>query len=605
MERFMASERKPSIYSDRRAIGSAEELDEYGVWVKSDPQDLSSPGVEIDGFTEFSLPDIEETPAFDAGLENSDLILELPDMPAFPVLQTDTFEEVDENAGFADLEIPVDAEPPDAGIKESGKTEAAGGAAQDLSTQLLMKIANELASIRTELTTLKKEFAGIRSTASEGEVPHENSFSEEDEKIALTGDEMDTILNTADFIEEPEATAGAPVPAGAEETGVESGEPEMDDLPLPEPEAADETGAGLDALEMDDLSLPEPQAADETGADLDALEIDDLPLPEPEAADETGADFDVLEIDDLPLPEPQAADETGVASDEAEEEEIDIDLDDLGIDLDNLGVEDEQTPEQALSEELDVSLNADFDIGLPTGESLLSEDPFPAEAEASAEELPPLGADDADPIIPAAGDMSYLEEDPIVTEGTGISSDVSLNGDALDLSLDESALELADESAAEPAAEHTFDTDSLDLSEAVIDDPDLSAALAENPVEEPSFDDLSITLEDDDTLAQVIPEGFEIGANKSEASLDDEDFAIPDLEEESLPEPDLHDAAEKAETASEEMSNIPAGLKNELKNVLSYMDHLLESLPEEKIEEFAKSEYFDSYKKIFKELGLV
>jgi len=47
------------------------------------------------------------------------------------------------------------------------------------------------------------------------------------------------------------------------------------------------------------------------------------------------------------------------------------------------------------------------------------------------------------------------------------------------------------------------------------------------------------------------------------------------------------------------------GLKNELKNVLSYMDHLLESLPEEKIEEFAQSEYFDKYKKIFKELGLV
>jgi hypothetical protein len=38
---------------------------------------------------------------------------------------------------------------------------------------------------------------------------------------------------------------------------------------------------------------------------------------------------------------------------------------------------------------------------------------------------------------------------------------------------------------------------------------------------------------------------------------------------------------------------------------LSYMDQLLESLPEDKIEEFAKSQYFDSYKKLFKELGLV
>ncbi len=51
--------------------------------------------------------------------------------------------------------------------------------------------------------------------------------------------------------------------------------------------------------------------------------------------------------------------------------------------------------------------------------------------------------------------------------------------------------------------------------------------------------------------------------------------------------------------------SIPSGLRSELRNILSYMDQLLESLPEEKIEEFAKSEYFDSYKKLFKDLGLV
>jgi pilus assembly protein FimV len=47
------------------------------------------------------------------------------------------------------------------------------------------------------------------------------------------------------------------------------------------------------------------------------------------------------------------------------------------------------------------------------------------------------------------------------------------------------------------------------------------------------------------------------------------------------------------------------GLKEEIKSVLGYMDQLLESLPEEKIEEFAKSEYFSIYKKLFEELGLV
>ena len=46
-------------------------------------------------------------------------------------------------------------------------------------------------------------------------------------------------------------------------------------------------------------------------------------------------------------------------------------------------------------------------------------------------------------------------------------------------------------------------------------------------------------------------------------------------------------------------------LKNEIRGVLSYLDKLLESLPESKIDEFAHSEYFDTYKKLFEELGLV
>lgn len=50
---------------------------------------------------------------------------------------------------------------------------------------------------------------------------------------------------------------------------------------------------------------------------------------------------------------------------------------------------------------------------------------------------------------------------------------------------------------------------------------------------------------------------------------------------------------------------LPGALKSDIKTVLSYMDQLLESLPEDKIEEFAKSEYFEVYRKLFEELGIV
>jgi hypothetical protein len=112
--------------------------------------------------------------------------------------------------------------------------------------------------------------------------------------------------------------------------------------------------------------------------------------------------------------------------------------------------------------------------------------------------------------------------------------------------------------------------------------------------------------EKDDSIAQVIPEGFEVNAEEAAVSFDDD---IEAFSEDDLPvvgeDISKQEFSVKAvDGPSGDNINIPIGLKTELKNVLSYMDHLLESLPEEKIEEFAKSEYFESYKKLFKDLGL-
>jgi hypothetical protein len=53
-----------------------------------------------------------------------------------------------------------------------------------------------------------------------------------------------------------------------------------------------------------------------------------------------------------------------------------------------------------------------------------------------------------------------------------------------------------------------------------------------------------------------------------------------------------------------DISAIPSGIRNELRSAFSYMDRLLESLPEDKIEEFVKSEHFYIYKKLFEDLDL-
>ena len=70
-------------------------------------------------------------------------------------------------------------------------------------------------------------------------------------------------------------------------------------------------------------------------------------------------------------------------------------------------------------------------------------------------------------------------------------------------------------------------------------------------------------------------------------------------------DPAISETNEMQPTETEEdKESIPSDLKAEIKSVLSYMDQLLENLPEEKIAEFAQSEQFETYKKLFKELGL-
>jgi hypothetical protein len=90
-----------------------------------------------------------------------------------------------------------------------------------------------------------------------------------------------------------------------------------------------------------------------------------------------------------------------------------------------------------------------------------------------------------------------------------------------------------------------------------------------------------------------------------------EDFAtLPEAEE--LVEPAAARApAPKAKPSAKSTAGVKAPanrderLKAEVASILSYLDKLLDSLPEDKIEEFAHSEYFETYKRLFEELGLV
>lgn len=132
--------------------------------------------------------------------------------------------------------------------------------------------------------------------------------------------------------------------------------------------------------------------------------------------------------------------------------------------------------------------------------------------------------------------------------------------------------------------------------------------------EETGEDDFSFdTLEQDE--ASDLPE--EISVPKTGETAEPEPAetigeipmdTVPPAESGLSPVSDPVDAPASADPTDEKTADSPeeisGNLKQEIKSVLSYMDQLLENLPEDKITEFAQSEQFEAYKKLFKDLGL-
>ncbi|MDR1507990.1 MAG: hypothetical protein LBI67_12910 [Treponema sp.] len=549
----MAGKRDPSIYDDRSNIGSSEELDEYGVWVKSEPQDLSSaipePGVEElpdfdDNVTgDLDLPDFSGVKSSDFGVEEIEFEelpkdSDLPDGQDPTTVDKDGFTEVSVNdfldeddmgpgkiVDFGDLDNIPDLATEDI----SGPQGTRENKNSDLSNQLLTKIAEELSSIKKELSSLKNELSSVRSAQAESQEAHGGAGGgffdeEEDEKIALTGDELDNILNTANFTEE----SGSGESLGDDLGSFESLGEDGGDLPL--------------------SGKPDILGDSETEASL--------------GGEETTVEFDSEDLDDL---------ESAPPVDNSRPQTVD-------------------------------DISDDFDVSLDLTDNL----------ENNAEELP-IFEDDGlaslretgfEPVTHIDGDTSYLDEDPLASVEEG----------------------------------------EIDLSGAVIDEPDLSDQITENPVADPAIENISIdmdmeeqtnpegssengdfSLEHEETMEipvmeePLIDDSFDVTGdldNFTADSLNADDFTVEplgedDLTAEPLGEDDFTTEPLPVETPppppvkEEERDGIPSNLKQELKTVLSYMDQLLESLPEDKIEEFAKSEYFDTYKKLFEELGLV
>jgi pilus assembly protein FimV len=423
------------------------------------------------------------------------------------------------------------------------ETGAAAPAVREESAAILRKIELELQSIKDEIHSLKKDLSTMSQANQSGDLrlapaPAGGFFAEEeDETIALTGDELDNILNTADITEEKAEVAKA-------------AETELSTEPLP-PE--DEIEINIPAME-EDVFTPAPAGMIEEAGELEDLdtleeespELEELSLEEAGLAEE----LDVEELD---------GEELGGGELDVEElggEELDVeDLDVEDLDVEELGGEDLDV------EDLDVEeLDAEEETALPAEPSELRELELPdLELEAGEEALMMEEAETSEEIPELT--METEEEAPV---------------------LDDLQLEEISEA---PAAAEAPDMEIEELEE-------LSAA--EDMEEVSTAGDMG-----EASLGEDLEELGELEELDREPQLDTEAEELESLTEEDLP---LMESV--GEPAADVDATIPVELRPDIKSVLSYLDQLLESLPEEKIREFANSEYFGVYKKLFEDLGL-
>ncbi|MDR3200836.1 MAG: hypothetical protein LBT68_05195, partial [Spirochaetales bacterium] len=336
-----------------------------------------------------SSPEPEAEPELEEIEPEAELELELDSgVEIEPEAETETELDVDmETEPEPEIEITESEPEPE---PEPVAPKSAPVAAEAASAGIFSKIEEELASIKAELSNLKKELSGLRvAGASTPESAADSGFfsgdEDEDETIALTGDELDNILSTADITEEdgesdvpddilnfnadappsadeeitlefPETEVGAPAAPAGDEPEISFGDDEPISIEESEPEAAspgeilnldfDDTQSGEEiVIDMTDSATEEKAASFENSDDIISLDdgpsaAESIPLTTPEEQaiiEEYNRELDNFGAEDIHVEAPVEVEEEAsetlseAISDEAalpgeDEEEIEFDL---------------------------------------------------------------------------------------------------------------------------------------------------------------------------------------------------------------------------------------------------------------------------------------
>ena len=456
---------------------------------------------------------------------------------------------------------------------------------------------------------------------------------DEDETIALSGDELNNIMITADFAETEETvenneavydtdteTESVTEPASESEKTEES----PFDFPITDNLETESTGTS-DSFELESEESEETVSEDFSEIDTS---FDNLESPEEDIVIDETISEPVLEdisindsaeepsTDDITLPDESELNDASIEikSDETEPTDENTAIDTTFTDDNPFGAINEtamnipvEESDSGLSIEENSENLAEPDFDSLENQEIETEITIPKVDEISENENPSAPEDDI--LVESSNDDfmdSVAESEMVITQSEANEPaceniDVEENIDVVEEIPDtvdiSSEIETTELSAEEVSNVEPFN-DSIDNFDSMLDsEKDISEQLSDENVDylksdenviESDMENMSSAINESETLSESM-------ISNIDATMED---PFPPIESVI----DHDERVEKQEAPSDTLISID--LKNDIKSVLLYMDQLLENLPEEKIMEFAKSEQFGTYKRLFNELGL-
>ncbi|AHC15011.1 hypothetical protein [Salinispira pacifica] len=222
------------------------------------------------------------------------------------------------------------------------------------------------------------------------------------------------------------------------------------------------------------------------------------------------------------------------------------------------------------------------------------------------EEEDPFGGSDDE--LQAMAELDIEEELAGIDDLKDDSDDIQLyTGDELE----DMELEIPEIGEEESPVDGEIEADGVDDTDIEDDFSDYSDSIAEAEAEESGAEEGLSADEEAMLMGEEEPEShmdLDLSEDEPVEELNLEEIEDAGTVSDEFSEPEALDIDQADENAPEPVQpdehQLTTELKQELKAVLTYMDSLLENLPEEKIEEFAQSEHFATYQKLFEDLGL-